>query len=185
MSSFAPTVLKFEAFPDRNLTVILFKDVTNAKDVLDKLLARTLEPEVALVNPRPIQSLFALRLAAHKALASRERNALTTRTLHSELVYNLSASKHITEGSQEVRHGRRVGRRVGVQVRRVRRRRGGRLLAMFPGAVPVNDVEDGMAALRDDALVKKYYKPGELECKEGIGSVEDAVVSRIGARDVL
>ena len=98
MSSFAPTVLKFEAFPDRNLTVILFKDVTNAKDVLDKLLARTLEPEVALVNPRPIQSLFALRLAAHKALASRERNALTTRTLHSELVYNLSASKHITEG---------------------------------------------------------------------------------------
>ena len=56
---------------------------------------------------------------------------------------------------------------------------------MFPGAAPVNDVEDGRAALRDDALVKKYYKPGELECKEGIGSVEDAVVSRIGARDVL
>ena len=184
MSSFAPTVLKFEAFPDRNLTVILFKDVTNAKDVLDKLLARTLEPEVALVNPRPIQSLFALRLAAHKALASRERNALTTRTLHSELVYNLSASKHITEGLR--RFGMDDASDVVLACRfDASDADAAAMLAMFPCAVPVNDVEDGMAALRDDALVKKYYKPGELECKEGIGSVEDAVVSRIGARDVL
>jgi hypothetical protein len=33
--------------------------------------------------------------------------------------------------------------------------------------------------------VKKYYKPGDLECKQGVGTVEDAIVQRIGTRDVL
>ena len=39
--------------------------------------------------------------------------------------------------------------------------------------------------MSDAAKVKKYYRPGELEVKEGVGTVEDAVISRIGAREVL
>lgn len=33
--------------------------------------------------------------AAHKTLVSKSRESLTTRTLHSELVYNYSGSKHV------------------------------------------------------------------------------------------
>ena len=36
-----------QAFPERNLTVILFKDVTNAGEIHAKLLDRSLEPELA------------------------------------------------------------------------------------------------------------------------------------------
>ena len=77
---------------------MLFKDVTNSAEIHKKLLDRTLEPEVALLDPAPIQSLFALHLAAHKAVVDDARGSLTTRTIHSEVVYNMSASKHITEG---------------------------------------------------------------------------------------
>ena len=77
-----------QALPDRNLTVILFKDVTNAGELHAKLLDRSLEPELALINPRKVQSVFALHLAAHKSVAAHEREALATHTLHSEVVFN-------------------------------------------------------------------------------------------------
>ena len=39
--------------------------------------------------------------------------------------------------------------------------------------------------MADAAKVKKYYRPGELEVAEGVGTIEDAVVVRIGAREAL
>lgn len=39
--------------------------------------------------------MFPVLAAAHKALLSKSRESLTTRTLHSELVYNCSGSKHV------------------------------------------------------------------------------------------
>ncbi|XP_030523227.1 EKC/KEOPS complex subunit Tprkb isoform X3 [Rhodamnia argentea] len=71
------------------LSVALFTDVTNSKELLDSMQAGTLEPE--------IPDIFPVLAAAHKTLLSNSRGSLTTRTLHSELVYNYSGSKHITE----------------------------------------------------------------------------------------
>ena len=51
--------------------------------------------------------------------------------------------------------------------------------------VPSGELEAALAAMSDAAKVKKYYRPGEFEVKEGVGTVEDAVISRIGAREVL
>jgi hypothetical protein len=47
---------------------------------------------------RQVLGLLQLQLAAHKALTYRARSRLVTRTLHSELVYNLSGSKHVSNG---------------------------------------------------------------------------------------
>ncbi|XP_048128922.1 EKC/KEOPS complex subunit Tprkb isoform X1 [Rhodamnia argentea] len=79
------------------LSVALFTDVTNSKELLDSMQAGTLEPEVALLNALLIPDIFPVLAAAHKTLLSNSRGSLTTRTLHSELVYNYSGSKHITE----------------------------------------------------------------------------------------
>ena len=67
-----------QAFPERHLTVMLFKEVTNSAEIHAKLLSRTLEPELALLNPAPLASLFHLQLAAHKvsALDSRARRSV-------------------------------------------------------------------------------------------------------------
>ncbi|KAI6701312.1 hypothetical protein NL676_015636 [Syzygium grande] len=79
------------------LSVALFADVANSKELLDSMQAGTLEPEVALLNALLIPDIFPVLAAAHKTLLSNSRGSLTTRTLHSELVYNYSGSKHITE----------------------------------------------------------------------------------------
>ena len=46
-------------------------------------------------------------------------------------------------------------------------------------------LEADLEALADAEKVKKYYRPGELEVAEGVGTIEDAVVVRIGAREAL
>jgi len=43
-----------------------------------------------------IPDIFPLLAAAQKALISKSRDSLSTRTLHSELVYNYSGSKHVS-----------------------------------------------------------------------------------------
>ncbi|KAG6516062.1 hypothetical protein ZIOFF_026510 [Zingiber officinale] len=44
-----------------------------------------------------VQDVFPCLTAAHKTLLSKSRESLTTQTLHSELIYNYSGSKHISE----------------------------------------------------------------------------------------
>jgi hypothetical protein len=42
-----------------------------------------------------VPGLFTLRLAALKALASEAHGRLTTRSLHSQLLFNLSPTNHV------------------------------------------------------------------------------------------
>lgn len=44
-----------------------------------------------------VPDVFPVLAAGHKALLSKARESLTTRTLHSELVYNYSGSKHVID----------------------------------------------------------------------------------------
>ncbi|MED6207788.1 hypothetical protein PIB30_038791 [Stylosanthes scabra] len=79
------------------LSLALYTDVNNSKELLESMQAGTLEPEVAFLNALLIPDVFPLLAAAHKTLVAKSRDSLTTRTLHSELVYNYSGSKHISE----------------------------------------------------------------------------------------
>ena len=54
-----------------------------------------LSPILFLYNFKQIPDVFPLLAAAHKTLVAKSRESLTTRTLHSELVYNYSGSKHV------------------------------------------------------------------------------------------
>jgi EKC/KEOPS complex subunit CGI121/TPRKB len=49
----------------------------------------------ALFHKLQVPDVFPVLAAAHKSLLSKARESLTTRTLHSELVYNISGSKHV------------------------------------------------------------------------------------------
>ena len=113
------------------------------------------------------------------------RGVLTTRTAHSELVYNLSANKHITEGLR--RFGMAGDASAVLACHSTPPTPTSRAMSKVVAgdAVPARDLETELATLGDFARVKKYYKPGDLECKQGVGTVEDAIVQRIGTRDVL
>ncbi|MBA0675680.1 hypothetical protein Goari_017206 [Gossypium aridum] len=141
--------------------------------------AGTLDPEVAFLNASLIPNVFPVLAAAHKTLISKSRESLTTRTLHSELVYNYSGSKHITESLK------RCG--ISESSRYV-------LAARFNASPDemkaveklINGKEidlDEFEGRADQAQIQKHYKISGPEL--GISTLADAITCRIAARDAL
>ncbi|GMP38273.1 hypothetical protein CsSME_00009584 [Camellia sinensis var. sinensis] len=151
------------------LSLALFTDVTNAKELLDLMQAGTLEPEVAFLNASLIPEVFPVLAAAHKTLLAKSRDSLTTRTLHSELVFNYSGSKHITESFK----------RCGISESSTYI-----LVARFGTSVDeMKAVEKLINGKEIDLEELVHYKITGPEL--GISSLADAIVCRIAARDAL
>ncbi|XP_030523228.1 EKC/KEOPS complex subunit Tprkb isoform X4 [Rhodamnia argentea] len=161
------------------LSVALFTDVTNSKELLDSMQAGTLEPEVALLNALLIPDIFPVLAAAHKTLLSNSRGSLTTRTLHSELVYNYSGSKHITESLK--RCGISDSSTYVLAARFNASPDEMKAIAALTGGREIELEElEGKANL---AQIQKHYKISGPEL--GISSLADAITCRIAARDAL
>ena len=64
-------------------------------ELREKIVAGAQQPEAAFVNAAMVPSAFVLHLAAHKALAAAAAGKPTTRTLHSDLVFNLSPTNNV------------------------------------------------------------------------------------------
>ncbi|KAJ9173578.1 hypothetical protein P3X46_016698 [Hevea brasiliensis] len=162
-----------------NLSLALFADVTNSKELLDSMQAGTLEPEVALLNASLIPDVFPVLAAAHKTLIAKSRDSLTTRTLHSELVYNYSGSKHITESLK----------RCGISETStyiLAARFNASLDEMKAVEKLINGKEIDLEELEgraNQAQIQKHYKISGLEA--GISTLADAITCRIAARDAL
>ncbi|GLU03200.1 hypothetical protein SLE2022_204100 [Rubroshorea leprosula] len=169
----------FEINNGSTLSLALFTDVTNSKELLDSMQAAKLEPEVAFLNASLIPDVFPVLAAAHKTLVAKSRESLTTHTLHSELVYNCSGSKHITESLK----------RCGISDSTTCI-----LAARFNASSDemkaieklINGKEIDLEELQQRAnlaLIQKHYKISGVEL--GISSLADAITCRIAARDAL
>ncbi|KAK7325307.1 hypothetical protein VNO77_29467 [Canavalia gladiata] len=169
----------FNIINGTSLSLALYTDVTNSKELLESMQAGTLEPEVAFLNALLIPDIFPFLAAAHKTLVAKSRDSLTTRTLHSELVYNYSGSKHITESLK----------RCGISDSTTY------ILAARFDATPdeikameklINGKEINLEELEGRAnqpQIQKHYKISASEL--GISSLADAITCRIAARDAL
>ncbi|XP_014500226.1 EKC/KEOPS complex subunit Tprkb [Vigna radiata var. radiata] len=161
------------------LSIALYTDVTNSKELLESMQTGTLEPEVAFLNALLIPNIFPVLAAAHKTLVAKSRDSLTTRTPHSELVYNYSGSKHITESLK----------RCGISDSTTY------ILAARFDASPdeiqaieklINGKEIDLEELEgraNQSQIQKHYKISASEL--GVSSLADAIVCRIAARDAL
>ncbi|KAK2425508.1 EKC/KEOPS complex subunit Tprkb [Trifolium repens] len=177
---FKPQIMKLiNVNGTTTLYLALYTDVTNSKELLESMQAGTLEPEVAFLNASLIPDVFPLLAAAHKTLVVKSRDSLTTRTLHSELVYNYSGSKHITESLK----------RCGISETTTY------VLAARFDATPDEikaieklvigkeiDLEE-LEGRANQAQIQKHYKISASEL--GISSLADAITCRIAARDAL
>uniref|UniRef100_A0A2N9HVG6 EKC/KEOPS complex subunit CGI121 n=1 Tax=Fagus sylvatica TaxID=28930 RepID=A0A2N9HVG6_FAGSY len=161
------------------LSLALFIDVTNSRELLDSMQAGTLEPEAAFLNASLIPDVFPVLAAAHKTLVSKSRESLTTRTLHSELVYNYSGSKHITESLKRCGISESTTYIIAArfnatvdEMKAVERLVQGKEI----------DLEE-LEGRANQAQIQKHYKISGPEL--GISSLADAITCRIAARDAL
>ncbi|GIL43906.1 hypothetical protein Vafri_1493 [Volvox africanus] len=90
------SVLEFEAFPGRTLTLALFKDCTNAKAVRAAIRDSSM-PEFAYINAAVVVDPFLVHLAGYRALTAESSGRLNTKSLHTELIYDISGTKHVGE----------------------------------------------------------------------------------------
>ncbi|KAK4799507.1 hypothetical protein SAY86_024872 [Trapa natans] len=169
----------FEISNGSTLSFALFTDVTNSKDLLDSMQTGTMEPECALLNAWLIPDIFPVLAAAHKTLVSKSRSSLTTRTLHSELVYNYAGSKHITESLK----------RCGISgsssyILAARFDASAEEMEAIGNMIKGTEIElEELEAKADKAQIQKHYKISGLEL--GISSLSDAITCRIASRDAL
>lgn len=167
----------FEGQPGMTLHIALFSDVTNCRDLQAKVKAGEMDPEVSMLNAAVVASAFVVRVAAQKALASQQRGKLITKSLHAELVYNMSGSRHISESFN------RFGVTDSCKHLLVARydAQPDELQAIAKSVAgqprPLSDLD----GLLDKPLVTKYYKVSPNEFK--VGSLADAALLRIAARD--
>lgn len=142
-------------------------------------MAGTLKPEFAAFNAEVIPDAFVVQLAAQRALMADSRNKVATKSLHAELVFGVSGSKHIAETlrrfgiSADSKHllvARFDASESDLQA----------IASLVKGeAAPLSELQ----ALSDAASMNKYYKFTDEEMT--VGSLVDAIACRIAARDCM
>ncbi|XP_070709850.1 EKC/KEOPS complex subunit TPRKB [Pempheris klunzingeri] len=168
-----------ELFPDYTVTQMLFKEVTNAADLRQSAMAGKING--ALINPTMLVSPFQVLVAVNKAVNLQKTGKMKTRSLYSEIIFNLSPTNNISEAFR--RFGISDGNDSVLVV----------LVHTKDESQPLSDITDkvngrqvpveDVSSLSDHEKIKKLYKitPQEEKC----GNLLDAIVCRMATKDVM
>ncbi|KAM3858853.1 EKC/KEOPS complex subunit TPRKB [Diretmus argenteus] len=170
---------ELELFPEHTVTQMLFKEVKNAAELRQSAMDGKIHG--ALLNPTMLVNPFQVLVATNKAVHLQKIGKMKTRSLYSEIIFNLSPNNNISEAFK----------RFGISssddsvlVVLVHTKEESQLVADVAAKVdgqqiPVEDIP----SLSDPAKIKKLYKvtPQEEKC----GTLLDAVVCRMATKDVM
>ncbi|XP_041978601.1 EKC/KEOPS complex subunit TPRKB-like [Aricia agestis] len=78
-----------------SLELYLFKNVQNVEDIRSNIIQGIWK--CAVIKPTLILNPFQVAVAANRAVLSEKSNSLVTKTVYSEILYNLSISKNISQ----------------------------------------------------------------------------------------
>ncbi|XP_073802069.1 EKC/KEOPS complex subunit TPRKB isoform X3 [Danio rerio] len=161
-----------ELFPEYTVTQLLFKDVKNATEL--RKMAVNGEIKGALINPSMIL------VATNKAVHLHKIGKMKTRSLYSEIIFNLSPTNNISEAFK------RFGisdSDTAVHIVLVHNKEETLNIDDIISKVDGQQIDVGQVSeMTDTAKIKKLYKitPQEDKC----GTLLDAVVCRMAIKDV-
>ncbi|XP_074482176.1 EKC/KEOPS complex subunit TPRKB [Sebastes fasciatus] len=170
---------ELELFPDHKVTQMLFKEVKNASELRQCAVEGKING--ALINPTMLVSPFHVLVAANKAVSLQKSGKMKTRSLYSEIIFNLSPTNNISEAFK--RFGSSDGDE-SVLVVLVHNKDESQVLSDITARVSGRQVPaEDISSLTDHAKIKKLYKitPQEEKC----GTLLDAVVCRMATKDVM
>ncbi|XP_053170011.1 EKC/KEOPS complex subunit TPRKB [Scomber japonicus] len=168
-----------ELYPDQSVTQMLFKEVKNAAELRQKAMDGKIY--AALINPTMLVNPLQVLVAANKAVHLQKIGKMKTRSLYSEIIFNLSPTNNISEAFK------RFGISDGddsVMVVLVHNKQESQLVSDITALVDGRQVSvEDVSSLSDPAKIKKLYKVTPQEEKSS--TLLDAVVCRMATKDVM
>ena len=183
---------------DFMLELMLFEQVTNAKAISDSIKSGAFDVEVALMNPKTVFTEDIVRLATFKAIVSMETKSMVTKTLRSEIIFNASPKTNINEAFRRFGAGPESTEILVARVCDKKKEKGEvetisssssseerireKIRKLIDGK-EIAATSENLRRFADTSAIKKYYKIDAEELT--IASLEDGVLMRIGAREVI
>lgn len=168
-----------DLFPQYKVTVLLFNNVKNVSQLRKKAMDGSIEG--ALLNPAMIIDPLQVLVSVNKAIHLQLLGKMKTRSLNSEIIFNLSPTNNISEAFKKFGlSDSDSGVLVVLTDDGTKALNSQEIISHVEGQhVPLAD----LSQLTDFAKVKKVYKIAADE--EKIGSILDAVICRMSVKDVL
>ncbi|CEG45718.1 kinase binding protein cgi-121 domain containing protein [Plasmopara halstedii] len=169
--------LTYPLFGNRSLHVAYYTEVKNSPALRQGLLDKKFD--VAMINAHLIAGPFQVHSAALRALQCDASNRLTTRSLHAELVFNMSGSRNVSESLKRFGFSNDTTLLL-VCVFDADDEKLKAVETLVEGnQVPFSKLGSHLTS-KDLQLIKKYYKISELELTQS--SLEDAATCRIATK---
>ncbi|KAI9906083.1 hypothetical protein PsorP6_013865 [Peronosclerospora sorghi] len=167
----------YALFGNRTLHVGYYTDVKNIPSLRQDLLDKKID--VALLNAHRIAGPFQVHAAASRAFLCDASSRLTTRSLHAEVVFNMSGSRNVLESFK--RFGVRDDTTsIVVCVIDADEETLKQVETLVKGIqVPFEELGTRLTD-EDVKLIKKFYKISELELEKS--TLVDAVTCRIATK---
>lgn len=166
---------RLELFPDHAVTQLLFRDVNNAAELRKKAMEGKING--ALINPTMVVNPFQVLVAANKAVHLQKVDKMKTRSLNSEIIFNLSPTNNISDAFKRFGISDNDNAVHIVLVHSVDENHVADIVAKVDGKqLPVDQV----STLTDTDKIKKLFKVTPKE-----NNLLDAVVCRMATKDVV
>lgn len=156
--------------------MLLYRNIENAADVRNLIMKGKVE--ASLIKPEMIVDAFQVLVATNKAVRSLSAKKMTTRSVFAEIIFNLSATKNITDSLNRFGLNDSDTEILAVVLDPEGEEKVKKLNGQIKGRqVPLDEV----SSLTNRAKVIEHYKVTEEELK--VSSLLDAVVSRMACKD--
>mmetsp|Transcript_10646 Transcript_10646/g.28422 ORF Transcript_10646/g.28422 Transcript_10646/m.28422 type:complete len:188 (+) Transcript_10646:328-891(+) len=160
--------------------IALYRDVKNAEVVCDAVRAQRVPG--AVVNAKVVVSTTAVRQAAFRALSRERGGRMASRSVYTELIRELAAEKNVGKALKRFGVSNSCNAIMFVLLNDdVCNSSLAEINDLVEGLV-VCDVDAQLEAIIDADAIKSLYSVDPKELL--IGSLEDAVVSRIASSDI-
>ncbi|XP_013786264.1 EKC/KEOPS complex subunit Tprkb-like [Limulus polyphemus] len=160
------------------ITLTLFSDVTNSKELRQKLVEGSLQ--CSIIKPSLVLDTFQLLVAANKAVLSQQQGTLKTKGIYSEILYNLSPSKNITESLKTFGIGENDTSILVLVLNDIDGTKVNSISSVVKGKLASLDT---LNMHTNEQEIKKVYKIKEAE--QNCGSLLGSLVSRIAVKEII
>ncbi|KAL0840812.1 hypothetical protein ABMA28_014622 [Loxostege sticticalis] len=160
------------------LQVHLYKDVKNVEDVRKNILNGSWK--CVIIKPALILDPLQIAVAANRAVLSEKRNTMTTRNVYTEILYNLSLTKNISQSLSKF--GIEKDTDMLVCFLKKSEDYSSEILSKIEGeACPVSSLIE----FRDLRKIKNVYKFNGIKCDVDLQEMLNIIMSRMVTKNII